>query len=67
MQYEWGGFAVAIAAGVAHTCVLLRSGRVACWGWNVFGQLGTGNTLMEKYPVEVKLNSGVDHIASFVA
>ncbi|CAM9187175.1 unnamed protein product [Pylaiella littoralis] len=39
-----------VAAGQSHTCVLLTSGDVACWGYNEYGQasrcrqLGVGNT-----------------------
>ena len=33
---------VAIAAGVEHTCALVATGRVACWGGNFKGQLGDG-------------------------
>lgn len=33
-----------VAAGVAHTCALLESGEVQCWGWGGQGQLGYGNT-----------------------
>lgn len=33
-----------IAAGGEHVCVLLRDGRVRCWGSNVYGQLGYGHT-----------------------
>ena len=34
---------VAIAAGDAHTCVLLSSGAVQCWGAGGNGRLGSGN------------------------
>jgi alpha-tubulin suppressor-like RCC1 family protein len=39
--------ATAIAAGTEHTCVLIRDGRVFCWGRNVVGQLGDG-TLVDR-------------------
>jgi alpha-tubulin suppressor-like RCC1 family protein len=39
-----GRTAVAITAGTAHSCALLDNGAVRCWGFNVYGQLGTGNT-----------------------
>ncbi|HEY6560388.1 MAG TPA: hypothetical protein VI072_24055 [Polyangiaceae bacterium] len=39
-----GGPAQQIAAGSAHTCVLLTSGRVRCWGYGAEGRLGYGNT-----------------------
>lgn len=35
-------YATTIAAGALHTCVLLSSGRVRCWGHNAWGQLGLG-------------------------
>ncbi len=34
-----------LAAGFLHTCALLETGDVSCWGFNGFGQLGFGNTL----------------------
>ena len=34
---------VAIAAGDAHTCVVLSSGAVKCWGAGANGRLGSGN------------------------
>jgi alpha-tubulin suppressor-like RCC1 family protein len=39
-----GGTATQIAAGTYHTCALLTSGQVRCWGDGQFGQLGYGNT-----------------------
>jgi alpha-tubulin suppressor-like RCC1 family protein len=39
-----GGLATEIAAGTAHTCALLQSGGLRCWGSSPFGQLGYGNT-----------------------
>lgn len=35
-----GGRAVAVSAGAAHTCVVLRSRDVRCWGWGFGGRLG---------------------------
>lgn len=35
----------AVTAGYAHTCALLESGAVRCWGDNQWGQLGYDNTL----------------------
>jgi alpha-tubulin suppressor-like RCC1 family protein len=39
-----GGPVVDIAAGGLHTCALLESGAVRCWGSGAKGQLGYGNT-----------------------
>lgn len=38
-----GGLATRIAAGGDHTCAILQSGALRCWGANGSGQLGRGN------------------------
>jgi alpha-tubulin suppressor-like RCC1 family protein len=38
------GDAIAIAAGREHACAVRVGGAVICWGFNVFGQVGTAGT-----------------------
>lgn len=35
---------VSLAAGGSHSCVVVTSGQLRCWGKNLVGQLGQGNT-----------------------
>src|SRR5262249_16989394 len=39
-----GQKAIRISAGTAFTCALLDSGAVSCWGRNLLGNLGLGDT-----------------------
>ncbi|MEQ9228218.1 MAG: hypothetical protein RLO15_17870, partial [Parvibaculum sp.] len=39
-----GRMALAISADALHTCAILDSGRLRCWGFGGDGQLGYGNT-----------------------
>jgi alpha-tubulin suppressor-like RCC1 family protein len=43
----------AIAVGGTHTCALLSTGGVQCWGWNAYGQLGDGTTTNQLAPTSV--------------
>ncbi len=51
------GNVVSILAGDAHTCALLASGSLSCWGDNLQGQLGNGTTVSSLTPIIV---SGLD-------
>jgi alpha-tubulin suppressor-like RCC1 family protein len=50
-------FAVALAAGAAHTCALLVGGSVTCWGDNTYGQLGA-----TEVSDAVEISSGDQHV-----
>lgn len=47
--------AIAIATGEDHSCVFHQSGKISCWGYNLWGQLGNGQSVLRVsiLPVEV--------------
>jgi alpha-tubulin suppressor-like RCC1 family protein len=42
-----------IDAGGAHTCAVMSSGTVKCWGRNTYGELGDGTTISRLTPTDV--------------
>jgi hypothetical protein len=48
-----GKLVKAVSAGAYHTCALATDATAACWGYNAYGQLGTGTTTASNVPVAV--------------
>jgi alpha-tubulin suppressor-like RCC1 family protein len=53
-----------ITAGNLHTCAVLDSGGVRCWGSNDHGELGNGTTTTSTVPVVVSNLSGVLQVSA---
>jgi alpha-tubulin suppressor-like RCC1 family protein len=53
----------AVAAGDRHTCVLMETGGVKCWGENASGGVGDGTSINRSAPVDVPgLEAGVKSV-----
>lgn len=53
-----------LTAGSKHTCALLTSGEVFCWGFNSFGQLGTGRTLTAWAPMKTRTMPAASQVSA---
>jgi alpha-tubulin suppressor-like RCC1 family protein len=58
-----GSGVTAISVGANHTCAII-SGAAKCWGNNIFGRLGTGNSISAGTPQSV---ANADDLASFAS
>jgi alpha-tubulin suppressor-like RCC1 family protein len=54
----------AVAVGTRHTCALMTTSGVRCWGSNEYGQLGDGTLTSRRTPPTIDVLSGVQAIAA---
>ena len=47
-----------VSMGSQHACAVLKTGKLVCWGNNLWGQLGTGTKENSTVPVGVNLGEG---------
>jgi ELWxxDGT repeat protein len=63
-----GRTAVAVSAGHEHTCAILDTGDLKCWGWNNFGQAGGQCLVTECYtPSSTAIDLGTGRTAVAVS
>ena len=66
--------AATVSSGEGHTCALLDTGQIDCWGWNHLSQLGDGSTIdrslaapVGDLPAAVALAAGGRHSCALLA
>ena len=60
-----GAVAVSVSAGEVHTCAVLSTSTVRCWGANNHGQLGSGIKITgSKVPVSVAFLGGTHRVTA---
>lgn len=47
-----------VVVGPTHVCAITPENKLYCWGNNVYGQLGNGNTVNQLQPVIVEVEAG---------
>ncbi len=52
-----------VAAGIYHTCAILKTGALHCWGLNTYGQVGDGTLTQRLTPVQVTFSGTTSPVA----
>lgn len=45
--------AIQLTSGIYHTCAMLDDGKIQCWGYGAYGQLGSGDNVNFNVPVTI--------------
>lgn len=48
-----------VSCGARHSAIVTEDGKVFCWGWNKYGQLGLGDVIDRNIPAQVKVEGCV--------
>ncbi len=60
-----GGTAVAVSAGLSHSCALVVGGDAWCWGNNEYGQTGSGEANLGPHsPVRVAFTGAFEQVSA---
>lgn len=46
-----------VSCGARHSAICTENGKVFCWGWNKYGQLGLGDAIDRNIPCEVQFEN----------